>query len=79
MPGPSRRWVTLLIGGMVADCLLIMFAWPQFAEDQAVALKVDAGLVWLSRHNTDPLLLVLVQARVNAAAAERWAPSIFWM
>ncbi len=63
----------------MVDCLLIMFAWPQFAEDQAVALTVDAGLAWSSRHNTDPLLPVLVQARVDAAAAEKWAPSIFRM
>jgi hypothetical protein len=84
-PHVSAAWsflvlrVTLVIGGPVADRLLIMFAWPSSAADQSIASAVAAyaELAWLSRDNPEPLLLILVHARVAAATAEKVVSSIF--
>jgi hypothetical protein len=71
--------VALLIGGPVADRLLLFFAWPPCPADGAIALAVAAfaELAWSSRDEPGPILPVLVRARVDAAAAEAALPSIF--
>ncbi len=71
--------VTLLIGAPVADCPLLMFAWPPCTADGAIALAVATyvELAWSSPDNLGPLLLVLVRARVDLVAAEKAVSSIF--
>jgi hypothetical protein len=71
--------VTLLIGGLIADRLLLMFAWPQIPSDGAIVLAVAtyAELASSSWGDPDPLLLVLVCPRVDVLAAEKAVPSIF--
>jgi hypothetical protein len=71
--------VALLIGGPVADRLLLFFAWPPCPADGAVALAVATyvELAWSSRDEPGPILPVLVRARVDVAAAEAALPSIF--
>jgi hypothetical protein len=71
--------IALLIGGPVADHLLLFLAWPPCSVDGAVALAVAAfvELAWSSRDEPGPILPILVRARVDAAAAEAALPSIF--
>jgi hypothetical protein len=71
--------IALLIGGPVADRLLLFLAWPPGPADGAVALAVVAfvELVWSSRDEPGPVLPILVRARVDAAAAEAALPSVF--
>ncbi len=69
--------VALLIGGPVADRLLLFLAWPPCPADGAIALAVAAfvELAWSSRDEPGPILPILVRARVDAAEAA--LPSIF--
>ncbi len=71
--------VALLMGGPVADRLLLFLAWQPCATDGAVALAVAAfaELAWSSREDPGPVLPALVRARVDVAAAEMALPSIF--
>jgi hypothetical protein len=71
--------VALLAGGPLPDRLLLFFAWPACELDAQFATAVAAyvELAWATREDSEPLLPVLVRARVDAAAACGPVRSIF--
>jgi hypothetical protein len=71
--------VALLIGAPVADCPLLMFAWPPCTTDGAIALAVATYVefAWSARDNPGTLWSILVRARVDLVAAEKGVSSIF--
>jgi hypothetical protein len=71
--------VALLAGGPLLDRLLLFFALPACELDSQFATAVAAyvELAWATREDSEPLLPVLVRARVDAAAAGSFGRSTF--